>query len=602
LISAQGWRAALLTILISAAALGFSAAQDLEDQYRDAAARFHKLRAASGPASAWESSARQFLGIHDINPKHRRGPHALFSAGLAYREAYAASRDRKYLSLAVETFHRFVAAFPEDNLADDSLVHIGDLFANEYKDPQVAYVEYQRVWERYPQGDQAGLARARAAALEPMVRPSLTGSSSVLEAQAQPVALNLGPAAGTAAPAGIAGPAVTLKRVQYLSTLEWTRVILTVSGPVPFRHAEIPAERDKPARLYIDLPNTGTLPDLPLRHDVKDDALTQIRIGRADGADLRVVLDLSPVERYAVKSFDLPLESKIVLDLYGKREPVAAKKPVSPNPPAAQLPGEAAQARSLSRALGLKVRTIVIDAGHGGHDPGAVAFGVKEKELTLQITLALRDVIQRKRPDLKVVLTRDGDRYIGLQERTRMASQAGADLFVSIHLNANEIERFSGVETYFLNLTTDASALEVAARENASTEKQVSDLNVILLDLLRDTNIVESGRLAHTLQNTVVGELRSAQGVKDLGVKQAPFMVLLGSEVPSVLIEAGFLTNREENRRLREAGYQERIAEGIYAGLSAYIEGQTIARTHSPQGEAARHDSAHPASASLVQN
>ena len=269
-------------------------------------------------------------------------------------------------------------------------------------------------------------------------------------------------------------------------------------------------------------------------------------------------------------------------------------------------PNAAAQARSLSRALGLKVRTIVLDAGHGGNDPGAVAFGAKEKELTLQIAQALREVFQRKRPDLNIVMTRDHDRYLALQERTRLAREAGADLFVSIHLNANEIERFSGVETYFLNLTTDASALEVAARENASTEKQVSDLNVILLDLLRDTNIVESGRLAHTLQNTLVGELRGGQTVKDLGVKQAPFMVLVGSEVPSVLIEAGFLTNREENRRLREAAYQQRIAEGIYAGLSTYIEGQTIAKLDGAKAGAEPSASSravpNPAAAALVRN
>jgi N-acetylmuramoyl-L-alanine amidase len=148
------------------------------------------------------------------------------------------------------------------------------------------------------------------------------------------------------------------------------------------------------------------------------------------------------------------------------------------------------------------------------------------------------------------------------------------------------------VETYFLNLTTDASALEVAARENASTEKQVSDLNAILLDLLRDTNIIESGRLAKTLQASLVDELQAGHPVRDLGVKQAPFMVLLGSEVPSVLVEAGFITNREENRRLRDQSYQQRIAEGIYAGLSAYMDDQTIAgqaASPSPPAQLARY-------------
>ena len=163
-----------------------------------------------------------------------------------------------------------------------------------------------------------------------------------------------------------------------------------------------------------------------------------------------------------------------------------------------------------------------------------------------------------------------------------------ADLFVSIHVNAHEIERFSGIETYFLNLTSDASALRVAARENASTDMQVGDLNAILLDLLRDTNIIESGALAKTLQTSLVGRLKPGHGVRDLGVKQAPFMVLLGSEVPSVLVEAGFITNRKENGRLRQRAYLQQIAQGIYEGLNAYIDQQIVAASAPPSPTVAR--------------
>jgi N-acetylmuramoyl-L-alanine amidase len=319
---------------------------------------------------------------------------------------------------------------------------------------------------------------------------------------------------------------------------------------------------------------------------VNDTTLRQIRVGRAEGETVRVVLDVKDIERFAVKSFDLPLETKIVIDLHAKPQSAVARKEPVPDSaaqpkPGMGAPGGAEQIRSLNRALGLKVRTIVIDPGHGGHDPGAVANGLEEKEITLRIATALRDVIRRRRPDLNIVMTREDDRFIPLQARPRIAREAAADLFVSIHVNAHEITRFSGIETYFLNLTTDSSALEVAARENASTEKQVSDLNAILLDLLRDTNIIESGRLAKTLQSTLVSELHAAHPVRDLGVKQAPFMVLLGSDVPSVLVEAGFLSNRDESRRLNDRAYQQRIAEGIYAGLSAYMDEQTIAR-HAP--------------------
>jgi N-acetylmuramoyl-L-alanine amidase len=282
-----------------------------------------------------------------------------------------------------------------------------------------------------------------------------------------------------------------------------------------------------------------------------------------------------------------------VIDLHAKPRPVIARQEPGPKAkPGSPFRAGQEQARSLNRALGLKVRTIVLDPGHGGHDPGASAYGLKEKDLTIRIAEALRELIRRRRPDLNVVMTREDDRFVPLQARPRLAREVGADLFVSIHVNAHDIQRFAGVETYFLNLTTDASALEVAARENASTEKQVSDLNAILLDLLRDTNIIESGRLAKTLQASLVDELQAGHPVRDLGVKQAPFMVLLGSEVPSVLVEAGFITNREENRRLRDQSYQQRIAEGIYAGLSAYMDDQAIAgqaASPSPPAQLARY-------------
>ena len=195
----------------------------------------------------------------------------------------------------------------------------------------------------------------------------------------------------------------------------------------------------------------------------------------------------------------------------------------------------------------------------------------------LEISRRLRDLLATRHPELRVGLTRERDVFIPLQKRPAIAKRFGADLFVSVHLNANPIRRFHGIETYFLNLTEDRESLQVAARENATSEQHVSDLNDILRDLLRDTTLVESSELARTVQDSLVGTLRDRTAqVRDLGVKQAPFLVLMGAEMPGVLVEAGFLTNRDENRRLRDPGYLDRIAEGIYEGLRRYIEQQNI--------------------------
>ena len=233
----------------------------------------------------------------------------------------------------------------------------------------------------------------------------------------------------------------------------------------------------------------------------------------------------------------------------------------------------------------LEIRSIMLDPGHGGHDPGASGFGLKEKNLALDIAKRLRDYFKRNHPKLRVGLTRENDKFIKLSDRPLLAKKFGADLFISIHLNANDIERFHGVETYFLNLTKDASALQLAARENDTTTQSVNDLNIILADLLRDTTIVESSELARTLQSSLVGNLRNhTRKVKDLGVKQAPFLVLMGAEMPSVLVEAGFLTNRGENRRLRSAPYIDKIAKGFYEGLSRFIRQQEILASRQPSG------------------
>ncbi|MBI3992727.1 MAG: N-acetylmuramoyl-L-alanine amidase, partial [Candidatus Lambdaproteobacteria bacterium] len=436
----------------------------------------------------------------------------------------------------------------------------------------------------HAQGDQAGLARERLAAMTATLARSAAAPARTAAALAHSAASH---------PARPAPGAGTLKRVQRWSALGSTRIILTTDRKSGYRYGLIPAAHGAPARLYVDLEEIEPAEDLEQTQEVDDAVLRRIRVARQPGGTTRVVLDLKRIEGYTIKDFHLPAEKKIVIDL---------------RPPEAALVASTAQARpddgyqsqrfdgaaheaphgapgerlALSRAFGLKVKTIVIDPGHGGHDPGAIGFGLQEKDLALDIAQRLRTAIERNRPGLRVGMTREDDRFVALEDRPRIAKDQGADLFISIHLNANSTERISGIETYFLNLTADAAAIQVAARENALTEKKVSDLNLILTDLLQDANILESNRLARTLQASLVGQLLPGFPVRNLGVKQAPFLVLIGSEMPSVLVEAGFITNRAESKRFRESHYREKIAEGIYAGLSDYISGDSLADKKPP--------------------
>ncbi|MEW5910666.1 MAG: N-acetylmuramoyl-L-alanine amidase, partial [Thermodesulfobacteriota bacterium] len=259
---------------------------------------------------------------------------------------------------------------------------------------------------------------------------------------------------------------------------------------------------------------------------------------------------------------------RIVIDVWGESAAPAPEKE------SADIPkGEKPVKGSLAKQLALGVRRIVIDAGHGGKDFGAPGhtIGVYEKDVVLDIAKKLSKRVQ-KDLNLDVVLTRDSDRYLTLEERTAIANTKNADLFVSIHTNATRDHRAHGIETYFLNLATDDEAILVAARENATTTKNISDLQKILFDLMHNSKVNESSRLAAYVQESLVEKMtRHYSRIKDKGVKQAPFYVLLGAQMPSILVETSFISNERECKRLTDPQYQERLCEAIIKGLGEYI-------------------------------
>jgi len=218
--------------------------------------------------------------------------------------------------------------------------------------------------------------------------------------------------------------------------------------------------------------------------------------------------------------------------------------------------------------------TVVIDPGHGGKDFGAPGFipGVHEKDVVLAIAKRVARKI-REDMNLEAILTRSEDRYLTLEERTAFANTRHADLFVSIHTNASRDPRAYGIETYFLNLATDDESIRVAAMENATSTKNISDLHSILNDLLKNAKINESRHLAGLVQDSLIANMnhRGYDRIKDKGVKQAPFYVLLGARMPSILVETSFISNREECRRLVTPAYQNHLAESIVQGLRTYI-------------------------------
>jgi N-acetylmuramoyl-L-alanine amidase len=249
--------------------------------------------------------------------------------------------------------------------------------------------------------------------------------------------------------------------------------------------------------------------------------------------------------------------------------PIALSTPViagKPLPPSANSSGKF----SVARQLGLGVSRIVIDAGHGGHDPGASAFGISEAELVLDVTLRLEKLLLQQ-PGIEVVLTRRTNDYVSLDERTEIANRESADLFLSVHANASSNGMARGVETYFLNFALNPQAEAVAARENAASGKTMNSLPGIIKAITLNSKLNESRDFAASIQRALVRGMRGGnKTLKDLGVKQAPFMVLIGAAMPSVLAEISFVTNQQEARLLKLPGYRQRIAESLLAGILKY--------------------------------
>jgi N-acetylmuramoyl-L-alanine amidase len=230
--------------------------------------------------------------------------------------------------------------------------------------------------------------------------------------------------------------------------------------------------------------------------------------------------------------------------------------------------------RSLTRALGLKIGRIVVDAGHGGHDSGTLGpGGIQEKDVVLDVALRLGKLL-RQRMGSEVIYTRHDDTFIPLEERTAIANKSQADLFISIHANSSSDPTARGVEAYYLNFTTSPDALEVAARENAVSDESIHELSGLVKKITLKDKIDESREFAADVNTSLYAGLeRGNPGLRDRGVKKAPFVVLIGANMPSILAEISFLTNPDDATQLRDPQYRERIAESLYRGVAKYVNG-----------------------------
>jgi len=409
------------------------------------------------------------------------------------------------------------------------------------------------------------------------------------------------------------GPtAVVLRAIRREALPGAVRVTLELEGETTFHDQEVVGQ----PRVTIDFQNTRPVETLKeFTQPFSDDLLRQIRVAAQAGGRTRVVLDLSARAPYTVYALYNPY--RVVIDFArerantgdtkvasipakdgkdgkeGKdtksveRTATRTKTPAPDSTRAADVKGLKPPVNgrggvSLSRQLGLGVARVVIDPGHGGYDPGAMSDGISEADVVLDVAVQLERLLVQQ-AGVEVVLTRRTNVFVPLEERTAIANRAGADLFLSIHANASEDDRARGIETYFLNFAPNPATEAVAARENAPSARTMRQLPDIVKAIALNNKIDESRDFASRVQAAMMERLkRGNRTVKDLGVKQAPFMVLIGATMPSILAEISFVTNPQEAALLHDITYRQQIAEALFNGIMRYqrslkADAQTVA-------------------------
>ena len=389
------------------------------------------------------------------------------------------------------------------------------------------------------------------------------------------------PRSGRAAKFPEPGEKVQVTGLKYQISRDQTRILLDLSREAQYDVRRLPEDPAKrlPPRIYIDIHNAKLALTSKEPFPVEDSVLRQVRVGQYSGDVVRVVLDVR--EMRAHQAFFTADPTRLVVDILapGARQSMPDREVAVRSAPVEQKTLAKAKNPDLP-APASGIRKIVLDPGHGGKDPGAIGIGgIAEKDIVLNVA---KKLARRLKTELgmQVILTRDDDRFVALEDRTAMANNEDADLFISLHVNASPNADARGIETYYLDNTTDEAAIRLAARENGTSRRNISDLQFILSDMTQNMKLEDSIALAHRLHGALVGGMAKVVGdVKDLGVKKALFHVLVGARMPSVLVEMFFITHRGEARVMSQESYQDALVESLYEGIQKFGQTNLMAKT-----------------------
>lgn len=548
--------------------------------------------------------------LEDADPKLK--VRIYFILGELYRDLRKITLSPYDFESAIEYYKKVYTEFPDSNLADDAIYYTGKLYLEVENDTDTAIKYFKMIREKYPKGDyfEKAITILNSVPDSDRVEPSAKDKLDKKDIKPQKQ--------DSTKEEAITEQGVSSESTKNLFFLNDIKIEvgekgaiceLIINGQVRYLYKELPEDvkAQKPPRIYIDLIDTRLSENISRFYSIEKGFLKAVRVGQFADDTVRIVFDLVSIQTYLIYAAENPdrivihfgdisdIKPLTITKVEKRKEEVvstdsksASNEKVVSERSEEELNNKIIESIKsdlkrntiekktdtipLSKQLGLKVKRIVIDPGHGGDDQGAIGKGgLKEKDVVLDIALELAKII-RKNTDLEVFLTRNSDVAVKLSDRAAFAREKKADLFISIHANANKNRKFAGVEVYYLNNTDDRASQKVAMLENINSDKSISDLKMTLIDLAISANVDESMRLAQFVQSGIINKLKKKYpDVKDRGVKYALFYVLFGTEIPSILVETSFISNPVEERRLKSREYKRLIAEGIFDGIMRYI-------------------------------
>lgn len=529
------------------------ALQQLENEFE----ALLKDEKRNGRRDAWLATEERFAALEKKSKGETAARAAFYNARarqeLARRSFHAADHKE-----AVARFGSVADRYGKYSVAPAALYRQGYILHRHLGNHSAAVVSLERLIKSYPKAK--GVEDAKK--LLETARKEASGKTSATA-----------PAKGEQREKA---PSVTLKNIRWKAQGQKAVITLELDAASGYDFAFVPPDeaRKTPGRLHLDI--AGAVAASSIKPGIKPQNLVVSRIRTSQSGDgVRVTLDCDGIRCYAVTS--PPAKPQVIQIEVSRKQDIkdgiatakggSGGKGGKGGKKGSGKTGE----QDVLKQLGLTVETIMIDAGHGGKDPGAIANNFEEKRFTLAMAKRIGTLLQKQ--GFKVLYTRTDNRFISLQDRPDMANNKKADLFISIHVNANPKSEVRGLETYYLDEAKSQDAATVAARENAVSVKNISDLQFILTDLMLSSKLAESRHLADCVHESILKKLRGARlAAVDNGVRSAPFYVLMGARMPAILVEFGYITNSEDAAQLRSDKYLQRQAEGLVQGILRYKE------------------------------